>query len=270
MFMKLFASPMVARAAAAATLLASTGLACGQQFTNGDFETGDLTGWTVTPTPNGSTLVQLAEVVDIDGEGPLLPSYAGKFQVGLQVYVPEQAGGVDVVQPLELSGGVEYTISFNWAAMRTGAGPNGEGGVFALIVNGAVVGQPQAAGETSPELPRYGFLQQSFTPSTSGQYQVCVRITRPFLVAGLLYQFVDNLEIQGGGACYANCDGSTTPPILNVEDFTCFINRFAEAQSLPHEQQLTHYANCDQSTTPPVLNVEDFTCFINKFAQGCP
>jgi trimeric autotransporter adhesin len=70
--------------------------------------------------------------------------------------------------------------------------------------------------------------------------------------------------------CYPNCDGSTMPPILNVEDFTCFINEFAAAQSLPPEQQVDHYANCDQSTTPPVLNVEDFTCFINAFAAGCP
>jgi hypothetical protein len=70
-------------------------------------------------------------------------------------------------------------------------------------------------------------------------------------------------------SCYANCDGSTTPPVLNVEDFSCFINEFAAAQALPHQQQLAHYANCDQSTTPPVLNVEDFTCFINRFAQGC-
>jgi YVTN family beta-propeller protein len=69
--------------------------------------------------------------------------------------------------------------------------------------------------------------------------------------------------------CYANCDGSTVAPILNVEDFTCFINRFAEGALLPHEQQLTHYANCDQSTAAPVLNVEDFSCFINKFAAGC-
>ena len=29
------------------------------------------------------------------------------------------------------------------------------------------------------------------------------------------------------------------------------------------------YANCDGSTTPPVLNVLDFTCFLNKFAAGC-
>jgi catechol 2,3-dioxygenase-like lactoylglutathione lyase family enzyme len=70
--------------------------------------------------------------------------------------------------------------------------------------------------------------------------------------------------------CYANCDGSATPPVLNVEDFTCFINQFAAAQALPYQQQLDHYANCDQSTTPPVLNVEDFSCFINRFAAGCP
>jgi DNA-binding beta-propeller fold protein YncE len=70
--------------------------------------------------------------------------------------------------------------------------------------------------------------------------------------------------------CYANCDQSTTPPVLNVEDFTCFINQFAAAQGLPHEQQVMHYANCDQSTIPPVLNVEDFTCFINRFSAGCP
>jgi hypothetical protein len=70
--------------------------------------------------------------------------------------------------------------------------------------------------------------------------------------------------------CYANCDGSTVPPILNVEDFACFINQFAAAQSLPPAQQLSHYANCDGSTIAPVLNVEDFACFINRFALGCP
>lgn len=70
--------------------------------------------------------------------------------------------------------------------------------------------------------------------------------------------------------CYPNCDLSTTPPILNIDDFVCFINSFAVGQSLPHEEQLTHYSNCDGSTTAPVLNVDDFVCFINSFAVGCP
>ena len=64
-----------------------------------------------------------------------------------------------------------------------------------------------------------------------------------------------------GGGCYANCDNSTTAPILNVADFTCFLQRFAAGES---------YANCDNSTTAPVLNVADFTCFLQAFAAGCP
>lgn len=61
--------------------------------------------------------------------------------------------------------------------------------------------------------------------------------------------------------CPANCDGSTAPPVLNVADFTCFLNRYA-AGSLR--------ANCDGSTLAPALNVADFICFLNAFARGCP
>jgi len=61
--------------------------------------------------------------------------------------------------------------------------------------------------------------------------------------------------------CYPNCDQSTTPPVLNVLDFNCFLNRFSAGAS---------YANCDGSTTPPVLNVLDFNCFLNRFSAGCP
>jgi hypothetical protein len=59
---------------------------------------------------------------------------------------------------------------------------------------------------------------------------------------------------------YANCDGSTVEPVINVNDFSCFANRFAAGDV---------YANCDGSTSAPVLNVNDFACFMNKFAAGC-
>jgi hypothetical protein len=62
------------------------------------------------------------------------------------------------------------------------------------------------------------------------------------------------------GTCYANCDNSTTPPALNVLDFSCFLNAFAGGAP---------YANCDGSTTAPTLNILDFTCFLNRFAAGC-
>jgi hypothetical protein len=66
------------------------------------------------------------------------------------------------------------------------------------------------------------------------------------------------LVVRPGG--YANCDGSATAPVLNVNDFTCFLNRYAAGDD---------YANCDGSTTAPVLNVNDFTCFVNRYAGGC-
>jgi hypothetical protein len=61
--------------------------------------------------------------------------------------------------------------------------------------------------------------------------------------------------------CYANCDGSTAPPVLNVNDFVCFQARFAQGDPT---------ANCDGSAAPPVLNVADFVCFLNQYSAGCP
>jgi hypothetical protein len=60
--------------------------------------------------------------------------------------------------------------------------------------------------------------------------------------------------------CYPNCDGSTAGPILNANDFQCFLNKFAAGDP---------WANCDGSTANPVLNANDFQCFLNAFAAGC-
>jgi hypothetical protein len=90
-------------------------------------------------------------------------------------------------------------------------------------------------------------------PSTAGQSYL-IRVG-----SGALY------GVQGQGTmtispCYANCDASTAPPILNVNDFVCFLNSFAAGNG---------YANCDNSNNYPVLNVNDFICFLNQFAAGC-
>jgi hypothetical protein len=38
---------------------------------------------------------------------------------------------------------------------------------------------------------------------------------------------LNNDGTKGAPACYANCDGSTTAPVLNVADFTCFLQKYA-------------------------------------------
>jgi hypothetical protein len=60
--------------------------------------------------------------------------------------------------------------------------------------------------------------------------------------------------------CYANCDGSTSSPVLTANDFVCFVNRFAAGEA---------YANCDGSTSSPALTANDFVCFVNAYAAGC-
>jgi hypothetical protein len=74
--------------------------------------------------------------------------------------------------------------------------------------------------------------------------------------------FYDTVVVEPmAGGCYPNCDNSTTSPVLNVQDFTCFLQRYAAGDT---------YANCDNSTTAPTLNVQDFTCFLQSYAAGCP
>lgn len=69
---------------------------------------------------------------------------------------------------------------------------------------------------------------------------------------------LDDASQYIGSACYADCDLSCS---LDVNDFSCFLNKFAAGDS---------YANCDGSSVSPTLNVVDFICFMNSFAAGCP
>lgn len=66
--------------------------------------------------------------------------------------------------------------------------------------------------------------------------------------------------VASQSGCYANCDNSTTPPVLSANDFSCFLIAFAADIA---------YANCDGSSISPVLNANDFGCFLNAFATGC-
>ncbi len=72
-------------------------------------------------------------------------------------------------------------------------------------------------------------------------------------------QLVNKLTISQS-SCYANCDGSTSAPLLTANDFQCFLNAFAANDT---------YANCDGSTSAPLLTANDFQCFLNTYAAGC-
>ena len=246
---------------AGAALSAASAFA--QTFTNPDFEGGTLAGWTVVNTANGVGAPGSVSSVDIDGPGPLNATQAATFMVGQASFVSGEQQGIEMTQTLALTAGTPYTFAFDWAAVRdpSTTGANAEGGVFSLIVDGTAI-MTQAAGTVTNTTPVYGHLSVVYTPATSGNSSVGVRITRPYLVPGNVTEYVDNFLPGGGGppSCYANCDGSTGANFLNVNDFVCFQSAFAAGSSL---------ANCDHSTGANPLNINDFVCFQSAFAAGC-
>ena len=118
--------------------------------------------------------------------------------------------------------------------------------VTAILDRGGTANEPQWGWIQATTLTGLPCKQRFFSPNFNAQNQDV-----SFVLTGT----------TGGATCYANCDASSIAPILNVNDFTCFLNKFAAGDS---------YANCDASTNAPTLNVNDFTCFLNKFAAGCP
>ena len=170
--------------------------ASAQSFVNGDFQTGDFTGWTVGLTSGGATAVQLVTMIDIDGPGPLTDSLAAQFSAGRATGVTTGEHGVTLMQTLLLQGGTTYTFDFDWAATRSpGLGANTQGGIFALMVDTTEITR-QAAGSTSAAAPKFGHVTGSFTPATTGSYSVGVWILRPFTIptpaTPTLFQSVDN------------------------------------------------------------------------------
>jgi len=59
-------------------------------------------------------------------------------------------------------------------------------------------------------------------------------------------------------SCYADCDTSTSPGVLDIFDFLCFQDAFVT---------MDPYADCDGNS---VFDVFDFLCFQDAFVTGCP
>lgn len=173
------------------------GASASAQFVNGDFETGDFTGWTLGLTSGGAQTWQAVVDHDIDGPGPLGVTKAGQFSAGRATGVTTGEHGVTLTQSLLLTGGITYTFEFDWSATRTTATSNAQGGIFALMVNGVEVNR-SAAGSTSSTTPKYGHHTGMYTATSTGLHTVGVWILRPFTIPSpvTLYQSVDNFTMS--------------------------------------------------------------------------
>lgn len=184
-------------------VLALVAVACAAQaqFVNGNFDGGDLSGWTITNTSNGTSASNSVVMLDIDEGGPLGMSNAARFAVGNLAAPNQGQQGISFTQLISLTAGVQYTFEFDWKAYRENTTTaNSEGGVFNLQVDGTTIASV-AAGGTSASLPKFGHLVGQFTATSTGNHSVGVLITRPFTVpitngSPTLYQAVDNFTMS--------------------------------------------------------------------------
>jgi trimeric autotransporter adhesin len=240
--------------------------------------------WAMAVRPNGDVIAG----GDFGNGTGLSPSFIAKFDgnnwqsmgpgVDSTVYALTVMSNGDVVAGGEFNSPASHVARWNgntWSAMGSGVG----GGQFPTVHSFAqvgnflyAVGDFSNAGGPVDRIARWDGNAWSpvvagppVLPSLVGSFAVAALSNEDVVVSGTFVRTDGRVsayvaQFGCGGGCYPNCDGSTTAPVLNVQDFTCFLQRYAAGNA---------YANCDGSTTAPVLNVQDFTCFLQQYAAGC-
>jgi len=67
------------------------------------------------------------------------------------------------------------------------------------------------------------------SPGTGGTFTLAGTVGQPDAgqLFGGAYACLGGFWAGAAAACYANCDSSSAPPVLNANDFQCFLNKFA-------------------------------------------
>jgi hypothetical protein len=189
-----FLASVVCAGIAAGFALAPTARA--SIVTNGDFATGDFTGWTLFTTPNGSlgpAGLPAVTSFNVTGAGA---QNAATFQVGeVSLDGTEQGGGI--IQTVSLPGG-SIKFSANIAALgdTTIDTMNADGGTFAVLLDGVTEDTLSIGGIDANAVIR-GNLAFTATES-AGLHSLEILITRAFQngdLGGSPQQFVTNIAI---------------------------------------------------------------------------
>ncbi len=266
--------------------VAGLATASSAQFVNGDFETGDFSGWTIAFTvPNGNALVQVVEQYDIDGAGPLGTNFAARFSVGRLVSAAGGTEGIEMTQPINLTSGTAYTFDVDVAAINTNTtGSNSQGGIFDIIINGVSVANVAVGslGVAAPQGPEfYGHLTGTFTAPATASYAIGIKITRPFTAPNNLRQSVDNFDMSGGGGptCEPDLTTGAIPGqpgygipngVLNNDDFFYYLAQFAAGNLAVADLTTSAIPGSPGYGVPNgVLNNDDFFFYLSLFAAGC-
>lgn len=174
------------------------------QLINGNFETGDFTGWTEFNTVGGSTPygqeaggTARYTVVLFDTAGTGTPSYSAEFEVGEVSGIIGGGGlgqGAGIYQYVPLDAG-QLNISVDIAA--TSPGNNADAGTFELLLDGNLVASHAFGGISFSQTLR-STLSYSGVIAT-GTHQIAIDMRRGYGVGVFVtpYQHLDNIVLSG-------------------------------------------------------------------------
>jgi len=197
------------RAALLATilLLGWAGRASANVAVIGDFETGDLSGWSVFTTTHGWLGNGYPDVVLFDTTGDSTLSFAAAFSVGQTVWQTGPQGG-GIFQSVGLLSG-DLTITADIAASNNIPHNNVQAGLFELLFDGVVVDSSDL-GWIVPNSVGNDSLSATLSGVSADFHEVRFRMTRPFLTFTNPRQYIDNVVLSGS---------SVPPPIPEPSTF---------------------------------------------------
>lgn len=163
-------------------------------LTNGDFETGDLSGWSIALDPNGT--LGSPGVVLFDTDGDTVDSNSAQFNAGQISYVSyvnnkDYTGGA-IWQSFNTNGGLfDVGLDIASAASRK----NFNGGLFSLVIDNTVLDQFDFGRILAGEVERSSLSGQiNLSPGT---HKISISIQRPFISkSDTPRQYVDNVIVS--------------------------------------------------------------------------
>ncbi len=180
-------------------LLAASG-AAQAQLVNGNFATGDLTGWTLFNTPNGGSAIT-PQVVLFDTAGTGVPVNSAEFEVGqtsgtIGVNGQEEGAGIYQYVPL-VSGQLNVSLDIAASDMSdlhvTG---NSDAGTFELLLDGNIVASHAFGGISLSQTLR-STLSYSGAVAT-GTHEIAIDMRRGFgtRAGDTPYQYLANVSLS--------------------------------------------------------------------------
>jgi hypothetical protein len=167
--------------------------------TNGNFQTGDLSGWTVFTTANGTNGTGLPDVVSFNTTGGGA-SDAAHFDVGQSSFVAGSEEGGGLSQTVDAGAGGLYTLTEDFASQNDpDGGTNGDAGTFSILIDGTTVASESLGGFSTPLQILMGDFNTT-VDLTPGSHTVETLITRGFTSNGddTPDEYIDNISLTSG------------------------------------------------------------------------